>query len=160
MNESSANISLICEALQVALQIATGAGQNAARSGPVAGPGTTPHTQGFKPPGGPIGPLHSGLTLPPLATAQGRAHLYITQPELVRQVEDLLDSTAEKFHEEANSLLCRLDEERTRVSPLVEIATQLQTLTVAVNIAIKNAQEEKESFRQDVLRLQESFQRF
>ncbi|CAB4194430.1 hypothetical protein UFOVP1254_56 [uncultured Caudovirales phage] len=155
MNGSLANISLICEALQIALQIATGTGQNAARSGPVAGPGTTPYTLVFVPPGGPIGPLQTGLTVPPLATAQGRAHLYLTQPDLVRQVEALLDETVETFGEHLEQLIASFEERPTQASPLELVATQLRDLAGIIDTAVVKAREDKEKFRQDLLKLQD-----
>lgn len=94
-----------------------------------------------------------------LASTQGRAQLYLTHPELVRQVEELLDYTTETFGEKVSELLDRLDEEKSQVSALTGIAAQLRVLAEGIDAAITKAQDDREALRQDLLRLQGSWQR-
>jgi hypothetical protein len=133
-----------------------GVSQNAGLSGPVTGQGTTPHTLLSAPPGGPLAALQTGLSLPQLATAQGRAQLYITHPDLVRQVESLLDETVENLGDQVDNLLVRVDEQESQSGPILELAKSLRDTVVVLENMASNILSKKEELRQDILRLQEN----
>ncbi len=128
--------------------------QFAALQGGETGAGTTPHTPALSTPGGPLQPRQTGLYTPMLGTPDGRAQLYLTHPELVRQVEKLLDNTIKVFEDGLAALLDRLD--KAELFPSPKIAEQFRKLAAEIDAETAQALAAKESLCQDILRLKET----